>query len=279
MHKIKILLVVALLAALMSGCATGPKPEEVNRMALIENRLARLSADISILQRASDDNSEALRKVANDLREELNSLRSGNARYLTKLEAIERRISALSERMDDTESRLTSYRSSTRTNNRTGTIYTRPTGMDETTYLQELDGESEEPSKPIVAGSEQELYRMGYEDFLHGDYSQAAAKFRRCLSAYRGGSFNADAQYYLAECLFNQADYTTAVEEYDKLIRDYEDSANLTSAIYKKGLAFLESNQTGQGILQLQQLIRRYPDSMEARLASEKLRSLGIEPL
>ena len=250
MHRISIVLVAALLAGLMVGCATEPKPEELNRLALIENRLARLSADVNLLQRESSDTSDELRKVARDLRQELNSLRSGNARYLTKLEAIERRISALSERMDDTEARVSGIRASGNATNRTGTIYTRPTGIDETTYLQELESESDEPSVAVVAGSEQELYQMAYDDFLRGEYSLAAAKFRKCLADYRGGILNADCQFYLAECLFNQADYTSAVEQYDKLIRDYENSANMVASIYKKGLAFLESNQTGQGILQ-----------------------------
>ena len=87
-----------------------------------------------------------------------------------------------------------------------------------------------------------------------------------------------DAQFYVGECLYNLGDYQTAVEAYDAVIQRYSDSQYVVSATYKKALSFLNANQTAQGVILLQQLIINYPDSNEARLARDKLRSLGLNP-
>ena len=43
----------------------------------------------------------------------------------------------------------------------------------------------------------------------------------------------------------------------------------------KKGLAYLEQNQVSQAIVQLQYVRETYPSSDEARIAKDKLTSLG----
>ena len=46
----------------------------------------------------------------------------------------------------------------------------------------------------------------------------------------------------------------------------------------KKGLAYLEQNQIGQAIVQFRFVRSTYPGSDEAKIARDKLTSLGAQP-
>jgi tol-pal system protein YbgF len=167
---------------------------------------------------------------------------------------------------------------------RTGTEYTRPTG---TTERYETDTPYENGTEAGGAGqqgaesmpsNERDAYQMAYNDFLRGEYAMAIEGFRNYLASYPQGNNRENARYYLAEALFNQGDFEGAVEEYDTFILNHPDSPLLVNAKYKKALSFLESNQTPSGVILLRQIINQYPESNESRLASEKLRSLGLNP-
>jgi len=60
------------------------------------------------------------------------------------------------------------------------------------------------------------------------------------------------------------------------VIRRYPDGDKVPSAHLKRGFAFLELNQTAQGVVQLNALIEDYPHTDEARLARDRLRALGL---
>ena len=45
----------------------------------------------------------------------------------------------------------------------------------------------------------------------------------------------------------------------------------------KKGYAYLEMGQREQGLVQLQQVIRGFPETDEANLARQRLASLGVD--
>ena len=66
--------------------------------------------------------------------------------------------------------------------------------------------------------------------------------------------------------------------EFDQVFDRYPTSDKLASTLLRKGYAFLELGDQAQGVVQLQQVSRRYPQSDEANLARQQLRSLGIDP-
>lgn len=285
MRKISALAILVIAVLLATGCASsGPKQEEVNRMNILEAQLARILADLNELQTSSRNNSAAVAALRDEIRGQLDNIRSEGTKSLVKLETMEAKVDALVERMDDSELRISNIKkdiTSLRIG-RTGTAYTRPSGtspdyqnntvQDDPVRTNDDGGEITSPS------NESESYQLSYNEFLRGEFGAAVTGFRNYLTNYPEGSQRQEAQFYLAECLYNLSNFESAVEEYDVLIIRYPGSPHLVNATYKKGLAFLESNQTAQGVILLKQLIRKYPETNEARLASNKLKNLGLTP-
>ena len=286
MKRIVIALLVLPLLLNLTACASGPKKEEVDRLSIIESQLARILADLSVLQSATRSNNEAVAQLRKDVEEQITNLRTDRAKDTVKLDTIELRINALAERLDDAELRLTNMNKEITSLkiSRSGTVFARPTDSDtlspDDPNLNDPDSDSpdSDTTERPAAGTEAEMYQFAYSDYLRSDFQLAVTGFRNYLLAYPAGSRAEEAQFYLAESLYNQGDFDGAVEEYDKHLERFPESPNRINAMYKKGLAFLESNQTAQGVILLQQLVSRYPNSIEARLAREKLRSLGLNP-
>ena len=47
-------------------------------------------------------------------------------------------------------------------------------------------------------------------------------------------------------------------------------------ALLKHGMLLIDANRIGEGVVQLDHLVKTYPQSEEARLARNKLRALGV---
>jgi len=58
----------------------------------------------------------------------------------------------------------------------------------------------------------------------------------------------------------------------------YPRSDKVPSAALKKGYAHLELGERSQGVVQLQYVVRQFPNSDEANLARQRLRELGVDP-
>jgi tol-pal system protein YbgF len=279
MRKITVFFILVIIPVLISGCATGPKKEEVDRMSLLEAQLARMLADLSELQRDARANSDAIQQIRDDVRSFIEELRTDNARSSVKLDSMETRLEALTERIDDSELRISNLRKEV-TNirvSRVGTVFTRPANTEET-YTDEVTTETGDERTGVEPSTENESFQIAYSDFLRGDFNLAVTGFRTYIRSYPEGTRAEDAQFFLAESLYNLGDYESAIQEYDALINNYPESQNSVNALYKKGLAYLDSNQTAQGVILLQRLISQHSETNEARLAREKLRSLGLNP-
>ena len=91
-----------------------------------------------------------------------------------------------------------------------------------------------------------------------------------------GGECTArNALYWVAECRFSQGDFGAAVQGFDEMLSRYPDSDKAASANLKKALAYLEQNDIQRAILQLRYVHGSYSGTDEARIARDKLASLG----
>jgi TolA-binding protein len=59
------------------------------------------------------------------------------------------------------------------------------------------------------------------------------------------------------------------------MLESYPESDKAAAANLKKALAYLEQNQVGQAIVQLRFVASSYPGQDEAKIARDKLNSLG----
>jgi tol-pal system protein YbgF len=80
------------------------------------------------------------------------------------------------------------------------------------------------------------------------------------------------AQYYLGESLYSAKDYQSAIDEFERLVREFPQSPQVPSALLKTGYAYYEIKDSAQGRRALRTLVEKYPSSKEAKLAEERLR-------
>jgi tol-pal system protein YbgF len=116
------------------------------------------------------------------------------------------------------------------------------------------------------------LYQAALSDYQRGKFDLAIQGFRAYLQQAPRGDVADSAQYYLAESLYSAKDYRNAIDEFERLVRDYPQSPQVPSALLKTGYAYYEIKDSMQGRRALRTLIEKYPVSREAKLAEERLR-------
>jgi tol-pal system protein YbgF len=119
------------------------------------------------------------------------------------------------------------------------------------------------------------LYSSAYADFSKGNYALAIQGFEEYAERYADTELADNALYWIGECNFSQGRYKVAVDAFDAMLEKYPQSDKAAAANLKKALAFVQLNQLGQGIEQLRFVAATYPGTDEARIAGDRLKSLG----
>ena len=125
------------------------------------------------------------------------------------------------------------------------------------------------------APSPSALYASAYADFSKGNYPLAVQGFEEYAQRYADTELADNAMYWIGECNFSQGSYKSAVEAFDAMLEKYPQSDKAAAANLKKALAFVQLNQIGQGIEQLRFVTSTDPGTDEARIAADRLQSLG----
>jgi len=120
------------------------------------------------------------------------------------------------------------------------------------------------------------LYNTAYADFSKGNYELAISGFEEYLQQFPGTTKADNALYWVGECNFSQGNFAEALRSFDRLLEQYPGSDRAASGNLKKALTFLEQNQVDQAIVQLQYVVSTYAGTDEARVARDKLTSLGV---
>jgi tol-pal system protein YbgF len=116
------------------------------------------------------------------------------------------------------------------------------------------------------------LYNNALRDYNAAKYQLAIQEFTDYLKYYGNTDLAGNAQFYIADIEFRQGDFQQAVQDYDKVLEQYPGGNKVPAAQLKKGLALLELGQTQAGTRELNNLIARYPRSIEASQARDRLR-------
>ena len=114
-------------------------------------------------------------------------------------------------------------------------------------------------------------YAAAYDEFKEGRYEKARADFQSFLKQYPDTEYSDNAQYWIGECYYFEKNYEKAILEYDKVAKNYPDGDKVPYAMLKQGLSFLNlGDKTGARLL-LQQVIKDYPNTNQAKIARAKL--------
>src|SRR5437588_4204499 len=131
------------------------------------------------------------------------------------------------------------------------------------------------PANASAAPPPDVLYNNGLRDYNGGKLDLATQEFGDYLRFYPTTDLAGNAQFYLAEIMYRNGDYANAVKQYDRVLEQYPGGNKAASAQLKKGYALLELNQKDAGVRELRALTVRYPKSIEAQQAKDRLRRLG----
>ncbi len=127
--------------------------------------------------------------------------------------------------------------------------------------------------EPVVL-SEQQLYQMAYDSVIKSNFDLSIAEFDQYLSIYPQGRFVTNAHYWKGQAYLYLNRYTEAVESYEVIVNQAEESAKLADAMYGLALAYQGMGNIAQAKQLLNAVKRRFPNTGVANLADTRLLSL-----
>jgi len=118
-------------------------------------------------------------------------------------------------------------------------------------------------------GSATEVYLQAFGDYASGRYQKAIQGFEAFLQRFPNNSYAGNAQYWLGDCYFNQQQYSLAIQEFERVLKDYPNAPKNPDALLKIASARLQLGNTDEARLAIDTLKQRYPKSTAAQKAQE----------
>ena len=257
------------MVVLITSCATSSDLKnvrtELNRD--VEDKIAALDIRMQMMQEEQKQAIETMRKgQANtsadmsELREQIQQLRGyvetlqkgsfpdarGDSSYQKRLEQLSQKINFIENFLEI--SKKDSY--------------------------SDMDGSvlPQDPSSDKQSKASQ--YAAAYQLFKNGHYTKAREAFQGFLAAYPTGEYSDNAQFWIGECFFNEKQYEKAILEYDNVTKKFPSSNKVPHALLKQGFSFLSLGDKASARLLLQQIIKDYPNTKQAKAARAKLQQI-----
>ena len=123
----------------------------------------------------------------------------------------------------------------------------------------------------------QETFQAAVRDYNAARYPLAASEFGEVVKYYPLDDLAGTSQFYLGEIAYQAQEYAKAINEYNAVLEGFSGNAKAPAARLHKGLALLAENKRDSGIRELRDLIQRYPQTPEARVARSKLNGMGVK--
>ena len=122
--------------------------------------------------------------------------------------------------------------------------------------------------------SEDEIYRTAKQAFDQGDSDTARKKFQELIERYPKSERGDNAQFWIGEIYYREKWFEKSILEYQKVIENYPTGNKVPASLLKQGLAFFNLGDKANSRLILQELIKKHPQSNEAKIAKDKLEAL-----
>lgn len=122
---------------------------------------------------------------------------------------------------------------------------------------------------------EQLSYLAAYELVKQKQYDDGVLAMQAFVTQYPHGGYTANAQYWLGELYMVKKSYSQSIEHFKVVLQQFPSSNKAAPSLLKMGYALAASGQTMEARNRLEEVIKRYPNSNIAHLASTKLKSLN----
>ncbi|MEM1181109.1 MAG: tetratricopeptide repeat protein [Acidobacteriota bacterium] len=216
--------------------------------------------DLVRLEGALDDRLSSLVRSQTDLGADVDELTEQVERLQAKLDDTNFRLAQLAQQIAATNQELQAVRSEAEEARRQ-----RPTPPPPRT------APASDSSDPQV------VYDSAYNAYVAGNLDLAILGFRQYLDDHAETALADNATYWLGECYYRQGRFRQAVERYDEVLEQFEESDRAASARLKKAYALLELGNRDAGIEELRGVACGFGGTDEALLAGQRLQELGFD--
>ncbi|HWW17067.1 MAG TPA: tol-pal system protein YbgF [Candidatus Saccharimonadales bacterium] len=292
----------AVLAGALSGSLIGPRPAEAVARELIElqrdvtsllqgqkDLATQMTQDHTVMKTLVEQSGDTVGKLNGTMSALQKSMQDVQANSGARLDTMSTQVQGLSDNLEEIKSRLGKLNQQlVDLQNTVQSLDAKISGGGSTapsTGVTNPGGASSQPAGGSVAStgapagaapSADTLYSNGLRDITSGKYDLARQEFQDYLKFYGDTELAPNAQFYLGEIAYKQKQYDQAVTEFDKVLTVYPKSFKIQPAHLRKGMALIELGQKTQGVRELRDVVKRYPNSEEDRLARAKLKELGV---
>ena len=139
------------------------------------------------------------------------------------------------------------------------------------------------PKQPVLGqvtpGNAEQLFAAAYADYSRANFDLALSEFRQYVETFPGSELSDNAQYWIGEILFAQRKFAEAANEFEKVMTVNPKGDKAPAALYKRGMVLLEMGNKQTGVEQLLAVVKNYPRTPEAGLATQQLQQVAPEAL
>ena len=105
-------------------------------------------------------------------------------------------------------------------------------------------------------------------------YQQAIIEFRAFNKSFPKSSYAPNAHYWLGQLLFNQNELVEANQEFSVVVNDHKSSTKRPDALLKLAIVAQKQKNNKKALENYNKLLKEYPESTAAKLAKPRLASL-----
>jgi len=114
---------------------------------------------------------------------------------------------------------------------------------------------------PPPGVSAQSLYQSATNDKLSGKLDLALQEFTDYLRYFGDTDLAASSQFYIGEIYYRKRDLLSALEAFDRVLEQYPKSDKAPDALYMKAMTLVKQGRRTRAVQELNKLIRDYPYS------------------
>nr|WP_319493645.1 tol-pal system protein YbgF [uncultured Desulfobacter sp.] len=266
---------------LISGCVMPNQYDALEtRVAVIEqnnsrrNRLDQTNTDdLGLIKQQMDAFSKTTRENYAEVKYDIQSLKEDFHRIQGQLEEVRYKFGLTGqERQGTLEKRLERLDNAISRNYEKVIALEKYMGFEPTGSGSPQDKDS---GVNPVQDTEEGLYGNAKKLFDQGDLETSRIQFENFINKYPDSKNADNARFWIADSYYAEKWYEKAILEYQKVLDDYPNSNKNAAARLKQGYAFAALGEKANAKMMLEELIKRYPTSQEAKYAKEKLKNLN----
>lgn len=123
-----------------------------------------------------------------------------------------------------------------------------------------------------TAANPKDIYSKGRQAFDNGKMDESRQLFLSLVKKFPKSEYADNAQFWIAESYFREKWYERAILEYQTVIEKYPKGNKVPAAKHKQGMAFLKIGDKANARIILNDLVKKHPNSSEAKIAAQKLK-------